>query len=220
MLYESPVDALEEIYRLQKNESKYPIADWAIHENKFNDSWKKKLVEALAIIQDYRILKILGCDKKQVKDTYLPLNRLITCYINPIRKVLFCIFDNLTCDNRKRFLELVEKDFSTLGKCLKKYDNFYVEIYLLRFEADSYFTKINVENITKIFKQMQMFAECDDLKNIETQCSHNEVTRKNSMQANGPPSFQNFQDSAASIPFIQGSSTGKNDLLPALLFNR
>lgn len=210
LLYENPVDALEELYRVQKHESKYPITDWAVHENKFNNFWKRKLVEALAIIQDYRILKVLGCDKKQVKDTYLPSNRVTTSSINPLRKMLFCIFDNLTCDNRKRFLALVEKDFNSLGKCFKRHDDFYVEIYLLRFEANNYVTKLNVESIVKIFKQMELFAECDDLKNLQTQCSRSEISRKSSVQDNGPISLQNFQDSAASISIFPGSSTGKN----------
>lgn len=64
LLHESPVDGLQEIASLIKDNNSAPISEWMQHEqHKENTKWKQKLIEALVIVQDFCVLKKLGKQK-------------------------------------------------------------------------------------------------------------------------------------------------------------
>lgn len=59
LLYENPVDARDEIkdLLLKPRQSHKPIHEWARDKEETGCQWKQSFLEALAIIQDYRVLR-------------------------------------------------------------------------------------------------------------------------------------------------------------------
>lgn len=59
-MYKDAVVAYEDIQEMLFNpEGSYqPIYDWAVQKEKYNENWKKPVIEALAVIQAYRVLRM------------------------------------------------------------------------------------------------------------------------------------------------------------------
>lgn len=108
----------------------------------------------------------LGFSKKLVHDIYLPHCQTTSLFVHPVRKALFCIFDNLTKPEITLFLTLVKKDFLKKNIHFKPYHEDFLEMYFLHFEICKYITLVDLSNIIKIFKQMEMYNICDSLEQV------------------------------------------------------
>lgn len=221
LLYEDASEALHEIILLIGDNKRQPVLQWASHKDSMAEvDWKKYLVEALSIIQDYRILHILGFEKQKIIDTYLPTNKFTSYYVDLSRKGLFCIFDNLTSNQANEFLFIVEKEFIAQKKYFRKYNKCFIEMYFLHFEVESFISKYDLANLIKVFKQMNLLNVCDSLRVINTAAIKKNEWKKKYLQlqtqtnqhdetkVNKEPrsSISLFADNAASMPSVSGLS--------------
>lgn len=136
----------------------------------------------------------VGFDKQYAKDIYLPYVKVTALFVHPVRKALFCIFDNMTKQEIKSFLANVKADFFKRDLYFKYYNESLPEMYLLHFEAKEYITLKNLSNIIKIFKQMDMTHVCDTLEKVAS--SKNNKRRWEDLNISQPPSLQLYQDNA------------------------
>lgn len=61
LLFDNVDIALQYILQIQSGVAKQPLAEWSSHALACNDKfWPNKLIEAVAIIQNYKVLKNLG----------------------------------------------------------------------------------------------------------------------------------------------------------------
>lgn len=95
LLYDSRI-ALQVIITLIISGPKYfhrgKISEWVRSQPK---NWQGMLLEALAIIQNYQILKKLGYSKEEIKTRFQPSYN-VTLYISRVKKTLFRTMECLT----------------------------------------------------------------------------------------------------------------------------
>lgn len=60
LLHDNARIGLQKMTSLMNQNGEQVISDWVRLQKRTSSSWKTKLIEALAIIQDYHIIKILG----------------------------------------------------------------------------------------------------------------------------------------------------------------
>ncbi|KAL1513890.1 hypothetical protein ABEB36_003230 [Hypothenemus hampei] len=160
LLYEDSKVALDAIEQcLTESEMNNFLYNWAYDEEKRHANWQRKLVEALCIIQNYLILKLYDFNKKTLQQMYLPKQVLTSCLVNPIRKLLYIIAEQL---NSTQTQELILK--------IKKLENSnslnitgnYLERYFLHLE----YNHIDLKTLQLILKQMDMEQFAEQLENV------------------------------------------------------
>lgn len=60
LLYEEPNYALQELILYLDGASKNLLHTWASAEERHSHAWQKKMIEALCVIKNYQVLRILG----------------------------------------------------------------------------------------------------------------------------------------------------------------
>lgn len=99
LLYEVPYTALQRLSLLQQASRKDfdLLGDWA-KQAQSRESWKYEFLEALSICQLYSVIKKMGFNVETVKLHFLPNNIHVNIYIDPMRKVLYKLCENMTSD--------------------------------------------------------------------------------------------------------------------------
>lgn len=107
LLYDSKL-ALQNIMTLIAAGPKYfqkdKISVWARSQQQ---NWQAMLIEALAIIQNYKILKKLGYDKEEIKIRFQPTHNT-TLYISRVKKMLFRTIECLYVRDARSVGELLQ----------------------------------------------------------------------------------------------------------------
>ncbi|XP_029048123.2 uncharacterized protein LOC114878450 isoform X2 [Osmia bicornis bicornis] len=135
------------------------------------ENWKKKLLEALCIIQNRHIIRKLGISFKDLELLYLPKNRLCSRSVNSVAKCLYLLCEALTENNIEYLVESVKNDLTEYKENFKDTD--FLELHILYWIQRKYISidsdgKVNLKNLLKHLKR---FDELDiiyeDLKRYE-----------------------------------------------------
>nr|CAD7393757.1 unnamed protein product [Timema cristinae] len=142
----------------------FRLADWArSNESVGNVEWQERFIEALSIIQNYRILDQLGYCKQEVIERYLPHIRDTVLEVDLMRKALYWIIEHLDVDKAARLVDLAVEEATKINIKLDKYDPKYLEINFLGWNSKKYITfscsavrnEINVYNLVKLLKVIE-----------------------------------------------------------------
>lgn len=71
------------------------LAKWARHAHK-DHHWQEKLLEALLIIKNYQIIRLLGQSKDKLDSKYLPNQVNTSHHVDLVRKTLFLLLEDLS----------------------------------------------------------------------------------------------------------------------------
>ncbi|KAK6641006.1 hypothetical protein RUM44_012705 [Polyplax serrata] len=74
------------------------------------DSWQEKLLEVLAITQNYKSTTYLGYNKDQIKEKYQPKNDFKVFTVSAVRKVLYNLCESLTADETKKLVSMMNNE--------------------------------------------------------------------------------------------------------------
>lgn len=178
-MHDNPEIALNYLQELVKGVSLNIIYEWA----KSVDKWQDKLIEALSIIQNYFILAefgnkikyfklnfiikifiFVGYNKIDIEERFLPMNENTSLNIVLYKKKLYRIFDNLTTTETQTFLNHIKDDFEKRNLVFEDYPVKYIEMHLLLWLKLDYISSINLHNLAKPFKLMQMFDIAENLQ--------------------------------------------------------
>lgn len=116
LLYDIPDTALQRLIVYQRvsadncETNLNLLYDWAQHAQA-QPTWRYELIEALCICQLYRVIRKLGFKVSSIKNYYQPDNLKVTFHVNPMKKALYKLCENMTSDNQ-----------SKLQNTLKTYD--------------------------------------------------------------------------------------------------
>lgn len=115
--------------------SKHYISDWVMKKGPADIS--KKLLESLAVIQNYRVLKDLGITEIEARERFLP-SIDCTLTLNRVKKMLFLLVDSLGSEQVKALVENVQSHGRELfknditAKCNPKYTEFHLLFWMDR----------------------------------------------------------------------------------------
>lgn len=130
----------------------------------------------------YLIINCLGYTKGGVINCYCPHNEYVAFNVNKTRKMLYLIFDNLPHTKVKQIFSKIQKDPLLNRKTLRipdEHDPFYFELPLLDLEFLNYISLNNLNNLKRIFKEMEMFHIEDKLKSFKNQTVVRDISYEN-----------------------------------------
>ncbi|CAH2086164.1 unnamed protein product [Euphydryas editha] len=175
LLYDTPDTALQKLICYERISRDVDINnmnllyDWAVYmQNPSNPrtTWKYEFLEALTICRLYNIIRKLGFDVSKVKKHYLPENVYVTIYIDPIKKALYKICENMTFDyllKFKRTLNSYKIDVSEHNNCeiifLKLMSNKFIKLGQYDNDTKKYSNNYDIEDLAKIFENISHFKE-------------------------------------------------------------
>ncbi|RZC35230.1 caspase-8 [Asbolus verrucosus] len=182
LLEDNPQIALQNLDELFLRSSQELLYNWAKNQNLVSHKWQEKLVEALCIIQNYKIIRHLGFRKQDLDVRYLPRHLFTSYNVSKVKKALYFLCESLTRTEAEQLLKLVFTDFNDKGLETKFFDSSYLELYFLHWESVGYIKHDNFNNLYRILKQLEHFDMCDSLKRVvpmvQEQVTNNQ--RKNS----------------------------------------
>ncbi|CAG4912291.1 unnamed protein product [Colias eurytheme] len=103
LLYEIPDTALQRLIVYQKvskdleYDSMNLLYQWASHAQ-LRPTWKYEFLESLCICRLYNVIRKLGFDVPTLKQRYQPNNMTFSTHVNPIKKVLYNLCENITSE--------------------------------------------------------------------------------------------------------------------------
>lgn len=149
-----------ELNRTQKQNA---LFQWATENVRLNEQkWQRKLVEALTIIQNFKILKKYGFNKTDLKNEYFPNLEFSAKYVNVFRKCIYCICNALSLQNEINFLNEVKADFQSKNMVFKEFCQ--LELYFIYWLKIKYISKRNLSNVKQIFKILDLHAPSEKLR--------------------------------------------------------
>ncbi|GBP42920.1 hypothetical protein EVAR_87300_1 [Eumeta japonica] len=165
LLYDAPHTALERLTLLHRVSEVHSrnmdlLCDWA-RLSQTRNSWKYELLEALSICQLFGAIKKLGFNVDEVKRHFLPHNVHVTHYINPMKKLLYKICENIQMENLlklKKTLVTFDIDVQEYETCELIFLKLIVEEFIM---IGSWKTECkiqeqcNMKNLTNIFRNLQ-----------------------------------------------------------------
>ncbi|XP_034840811.1 caspase-8 [Maniola hyperantus] len=125
LLYDVPDTALQRLIVYQRvskdveSNTMNLLYDWALYAQS-RPTWKYEFLEALCICRLYNIIRKLGFNVSSVKKHYLPENVYVNVYIDPVKKVLYNLCENMTSESLtklKRTLHTYKVDVSEHETC-------------------------------------------------------------------------------------------------------
>uniref|UniRef100_A0A1B6GQ58 Caspase family p20 domain-containing protein n=1 Tax=Cuerna arida TaxID=1464854 RepID=A0A1B6GQ58_9HEMI len=135
------------------------LSSWARYQNNNqNRNWRLELVEALAVIQNYKILEKLGYSKIEINEQIKPKSDE-TLHLNRAKKMLFKLCDSLTGKQAIRLINLVRTEKTFDNDITITYDVTYMELYVLFWLTQYAITidkGVNVDVLTKCLKKMNL----------------------------------------------------------------
>lgn len=168
--------ASETMLRLINND--YIFNQFLTEQLKSIDS-TKKIIEALCVIQNYEVLKLLDYKKSELQTDFSPLIYHCAIYINKVRKLCYRIMENLTMDEEQELLQAIKEDVGHMGIPFAEYP--YLEMQFAYLFEKQYITDNDLSNITNLFKALEMDKYVDIL-NAKKRPSANIPTPMSSRQ--------------------------------------
>lgn len=104
LLYKVPDTALQRLIVFQRvsTESNMNLLyDWALSVQS-HPTWRYEFLEALTICRQYHIIRKLGFNVLNVKEHYLPRNVNVCIYVDPMKKGLYKLCENIDSNNLSR----------------------------------------------------------------------------------------------------------------------
>ncbi|KAJ3656943.1 hypothetical protein Zmor_015987 [Zophobas morio] len=166
LLYDNPAVALKLLTKLVNGSNDKLIHNWTIFQNIKKSKWQEELEEALYIIQNYEVLRMLGFAKTDLDVKFPPHFCFDKIYVNKIRKVLYRLCDAFDSTDGENLLRLVHTDFQKKGFNFTVYNPEYLELYLLHWESLGYIKQDNLSNLCNILNVMEQLDWCDVLKQL------------------------------------------------------
>lgn len=105
-----------------------------------NGLWENKFVEALCIIQNYKMLQKLGCSVENEKSRFLPHSPESSLFVSCLRKCLYHVCESLDSEGLKMLLKNVVQDYSHFHReqKLETFDPEYMELNILYWASHGY----------------------------------------------------------------------------------
>jgi len=102
--------------------------------------WENKILEALCIIQNYKMLQKLGRDVENEKMRFLPHSPESSLFVNCIRKCLYHVCESLDSEALKMLLKNVVQDYSHFRRDqeFETFDPEYMELNILYWAYHGY----------------------------------------------------------------------------------
>lgn len=128
--------SFQEIYTLlekHKAEKTYILTEFV---DKYPNNWKKKLLEAICVIQNRQIVRQLGLSFKDLDLLYLSKNRLCSRYLNIVAKCLYLMCEALSEEKIKLLLQYVRNDLDEYEPNLNDTD--FLELHILYWMQRNY----------------------------------------------------------------------------------
>ncbi|XP_017768713.1 PREDICTED: caspase-8 [Nicrophorus vespilloides] len=163
LLYDDASIALQDMTLIVNGSQKNIIQNYMQSQSSTNA--KDTIIEALAIIQDYSTLKILGMSKNNVEYKF-HLQNMSSIYVNQIRKHIYLLLEKFDLTRAEQFINYVNNDMYQ-SHSFQVYP--YLEMYFSYFETIKFISKTNFANILKVLKYMELDEEYDELKLIISQ---------------------------------------------------
>ncbi|XP_050345385.1 caspase-8 [Nymphalis io] len=185
LLYDTPETALQRLIfyqRVSKDveaNSMNLLYSWALYAQS-RPTWRYEFLEALTICRLYNVIRKLGFNVSHVKKHYLPENIHVTVYIDPMKKALYRICENMTLEHLSKFkrtlisytinitehdtceiifLELMSQKFIKLGQYNK--------------ETKKYNSNYDIEELAIIFDNLSSLSEyATILREIQNQINN------------------------------------------------
>lgn len=162
-----PHEALELCTRLLAGTTEKIVYNWGYHQNISGQKWQEQLIEALAVIQNYKILKTVGFKRDDLRIRLSPHLSFMSFSINKIRKGLYLMlcegFDN---KDLEAFLQCVYLDFGRKGFKFKMLESSFPELFLLYWETIGYIKTNNLKNLCGVLKRMELFELSENVKSL------------------------------------------------------
>ncbi|CAG4988403.1 unnamed protein product [Parnassius apollo] len=198
LLYKVPDTALQRLIvfqRVSKDVSYNNINllyDWALNVQT-SPTWRYEFLEALTICRLYHVIRKLGFSISHVKDRYLPGNLNVSIYVNPIKKALYKLCENINANNLlrlKKTLLTYDIDTSEYEAC---------ELIILQLMCQKFITlseskieKTLSNNKCEVEKLIMIVENISELKKIalELREIQNKINNESSLPAphiNGTP---------------------------------
>ncbi|XP_060532956.1 caspase-8 [Cylas formicarius] len=136
------------------------LYNWARHRDSAGDGkWQLKIVEALCIVQNYKVLRELGYAKQDAKARFCPDVESVSEVISKDRKMLYRLAEKLTNRQTEEFLCRMKKVFHEIGWSFTQMPSGFLELYFLDWESR---VKDFYGSIRKVLKAMDLerVADC------------------------------------------------------------
>ncbi|CAL7944811.1 unnamed protein product [Xylocopa violacea] len=162
-----------EVYDLlqkHKDHKSYILTEFI---RKYPVNWQNKLLEAICVINNRKIIKKLGILFKDLDILYLPKNRSCSRYLNLIAKCLYLLCEAMPEDKIKLLLQCVRSDITEYNDNLRDTD--FLELHMLYWMQENYISihldgKVQLKNLLKHLKTFdELDLICEDLKKYECQ---------------------------------------------------
>uniref|UniRef100_A0A1E1WQP3 Caspase family p20 domain-containing protein n=1 Tax=Pectinophora gossypiella TaxID=13191 RepID=A0A1E1WQP3_PECGO len=189
LLYDVPDTALQRLIVHQRvaldggEKNLNLLYDWAQHAQT-RPTWKYEFLEALVICQLLSILKKLGLNPHSIQKHYLPDNIHVTAHINPMKKALYKLSENITksnLDKLQKTLKTYEFDTTEYKTCelvfLELMCKKFITIDNVNYGKNS--AKCQIEALAKIihnFPGLQKFA--NELREIQDRINNEPKSNK------------------------------------------
>ncbi|XP_046994211.1 caspase-8 isoform X1 [Schistocerca americana] len=135
LLYDNEDLALQRIKVAKQSNRIGLISDWARLESSTNPHWHDKFLEALCIIQNYKLIRKLGFSRSDVDLRFLPDNNETSVYVHIVRKALYILCESLDGSQSVQLLNHLKRKLVESGHApedLWAFDPDLLEIALLQ----------------------------------------------------------------------------------------
>lgn len=209
LLYDSEDLALQRIKVAKQSSRIGLISDWARVESTTNAHWHNKFLEALCIIQNYKLVRKLGYTREDVNLRFLPDNCATSVYVDIIRKALYILCESLDRNQSFQLLNHLKMKLQESGhapKDLWAFDADLLEIALLQMMCLRF---LNVTNSTDIDAAglvggLKAVGAPELAENLQSLCS-----RKSEDSLSDASGIMSFKTSST-------SPSEKNEIVPSV----
>ncbi|XP_023934614.2 caspase-8 [Bicyclus anynana] len=207
LLYEVPDTALQRLIVYQRvskdmeSNNMNLLYDWALYAQS-RPTWKYEFLEALCICRLFNVIRKLGFNVTSVKKHYLPENVYVNVYIDPVKKVLYNLCEQMTSENYqklKRTLTTYNIDVSEHESCeavfLELMCQKFIKLGTYNTERKAYTATYNLEKLITIIENFGGLSKyATILKEVQNRVnSHN--TSSESIVSSTPLTKNNSSDS-------------------------
>lgn len=166
LLYDVPDTALQRLIVYQRVAGDAAasnlnlLLEWA-QGAKSKSTWKHEFLEALLICQLYGIVKKLGFHIPSLKKHYQPDNLHLKMYINPIKKALYKVCENIDSDNLARLKSTLHNynvDTMEFDSCeqifLKLMSEKFITLIQIKYDKKILGCEFKIEKLVKILEKL------------------------------------------------------------------
>ncbi|KAJ8979555.1 hypothetical protein NQ317_017704 [Molorchus minor] len=182
LLYDDVHFALQELTLMLRGAEKQLLSLWVLDQESSHKQWQKKLIEALCIIKNYKILRELGYEKCNLIADLLPHRIQTLSSINKVKKAVYLICEKLDTGKTIMFLQNARLFLESQSESLDSYDYEYLELYFLKWEIIKFASPSDMNNIKKILKVMNEDCLydmlCDAIPQDVTQVKKTDATQQ------------------------------------------